>query len=98
MRYILRRTKPEDFADIRSRVPDLDTKLGTPAENLRNGFTVNVEPSRYAQFVFHTKKTAKGWTWTCPCIELVAEDEKGLFALTKLFNEPPPAHLTHLLS
>lgn len=96
MRYIIRRQKAEEFADIKTRVPDLDARLGAPAENLRNAIQVTFSPVRSAQYFFQTRKVGAGWVWTCPTIELVAENEKGLFALTKQFNVPKPAHLAHL--
>src|SRR5688572_30826356 len=96
MRYIIRRKKAEDLSDIRPQVPDLDNKLGAAAESLRNAIIVPLTAVRSAQFIFQTRKTDKGWVWICPTIELSAENEKGLFALTKHFNAPKPAHLAHL--
>ncbi len=96
MRYIIRRQKAEDLSEIKPQVPDLENKLGTPAEGLRNAILVPISPVRTAQFIFQTRKTDKGFVWICPTIELSAENEKGLFALTKQFNVPKPAHLAHL--
>lgn len=96
MRYIIRRPKAEDLADIESEIPDLSTKLGTPAENLRTALPVAFSALRTAQYLFQTRKVGTDWIWICPTIELVAEDEKGLFALTDKFKSPKPAHLAYL--
>ena len=96
MRYIIRREKAEDFTDIKAQFPNLGEKLGTAAEDFRNDLMVTFSPMRQAHYQFITRKTASGWQWICPTIELVAEDEKGLFALTKQFGVAKPSHLAHL--
>ncbi len=96
MRYLVRRQKAEDFSDIKTQVPDLESKLGTPAADLRNAILVPITAVRTAQYSFMTRKTETGWMWVCPSLELTAENEKGLFALTRMFNVPKPSHLAHL--
>lgn len=96
MRYIVRRQEPEKFADIQSFIPNLNEQLGAAGENCRRFIRVPFSSMRYAQYVFFTKKGAAGWTWVSPSLELVAENEKGLFELTRKFNLEKPAHLAHL--
>lgn len=96
MRYIIRRNKPEDLTDIKPLIPDVEKQLGAAGENLRRFLRVSMTPLRYAQYTFVTRKTGTGWIWLGTSIELVAEDEKGLFAMTDKFNVPRPEHLKHL--
>jgi len=96
MRYIFRRSTPENYADLRQQIPGLDAQLNTPAENLRRLIRVPFNTMRYAQYTFLTKKKENSWVWICTSIELVAEDEKGLFALTDHFKIPRPSHLSHI--
>jgi hypothetical protein len=96
MRYIIRRKNAADFADIKPQIPDLDGKLGTAAEGLKNAIVVPLTPVRTAQYSFMTRKTEAGWVWVCTTLELTAENEKGLFALTKQFGAEKPSHLSHL--
>jgi len=96
MRYIFRRPKPEDLNDLKSQIKDLDQQLGTAQDKARREIRVKYSHMRYAQFTFFTRKVGTGFVWVAPSVELVAEDEKGLFALTEQFNVPKPSHLAHL--
>ena len=97
MRYIIRRQKPEDLKELQSVIPDLTSKLGKPDANLRRGIKVESgSMHQYVQYQFQTRKEGTAYVWICPSIELVAEDEKSLFALTDKFNVPKPSHLQHL--
>lgn len=96
MRYIIRRDKPEDLSDIKPLIPDVEKQLGAPAENYRRSIRVPFSTQRYAQYTFVTRKTGASWVWLGTSIELVAEDERGLFALTNRYNVPKPEHLKHL--
>jgi len=96
MRYIFRRPAPSDLNDLKSQINNLDTQLGRPGENFRREIRVPFTPMRYAQFMFFTKKVGTDWVWVAPSVELVAEDEAGLFALTEKFHIPKPSHLAHL--
>ena len=96
MRYIYRRQKADDLVEIRAAVPNVETQLGKPGENFRHFIQLSVTELRYAQFTFLTRKSGADWRWVCPSVELVAEDEKGLFALADQFKIPRPAHLKHL--
>lgn len=96
MRYIIRREKPEDLSDIKPLIPDVDKQLGAAAENFRRFIRVPFSTHRYAQYTFVTRKTGTNWVWLGTSIELVAEDEQGLFALTERYNVAKPEHLKHL--
>lgn len=96
MRYIFRRPKPDELSDLKSQIGDLEQQLGQATDNARRLIKVRFSPSRYAQYSFFTRKTGATWAWIAPSVELVAEDEKGLFALTEKFHLPKPAHLAHL--
>lgn len=96
MRYIFRPSQPEDFSDIKKLIPNLEQELGTPGENFRRFLRVPFSPARYAQFAFLTRKAGANWQWIATSVELVAENEKGLFALTDQFKVPRPEHLAHL--
>lgn len=93
MRYIFRRPQPENFADLRKEVKDLDQQLGTPGEKFRRFVRVSFSPSRYAQYTFLTRKVGADWQWIATSVELVAENEQGLFALTDKYQVPRPEHL-----
>ena len=98
MRYIYRRQKPEEWQDVRALIPDLDKQLGTALDNSKR-FIKTSEPNRplqYTQYTFLARKSASGPTWVCTSVELVAENEKGLFALTEKHKIPRPSHLAHL--
>ena len=93
MRYIIRRTKPDDLTDIRRDISNLDTQLNRPGENYRRFIEVNFTPMRSAVYQFSTRKVNNAWSWVCPCIELVAENEEGMFSLTEKFKVAKPSHL-----
>lgn len=93
MRYIIRRKNSEDLSDIRRDVSNLDSQLDKPGENLRRTVEVTFSPMRSAVYQFNTKKTGTSWVWVCPCVELVAENEEGLFKLLERFNVEKPSHL-----
>lgn len=96
MRYIFRRPKPEDLAEVKKQIPNLDGQLGQAAENYRRFLKVPVSPLRYVQYTFVTRKQGTAWSWIAPSVELVAEDEKGLFALAEHCGIQKPSHLAHL--
>ena len=93
MRYIIRRKNSEDFSEIRRDVSNLDSKLDKPGDGFKRSIEVSFSPVRYAVYQFSTKKTGATWTWVCPCVELVAENEEGLFKLLEKFNVEKPSHL-----
>lgn len=100
MRYIVRRAKAEDLTEIKRDIPDLDAKLGqvgsdigTAGANYRREIEVILTPHRHLTYQFLPRKVGTGWTWVCPSIELVAESEEGLFALTDRVKAPRPSHL-----
>jgi hypothetical protein len=93
MRYIVRRQKPEDLSDIKSQIPDLETQLGKADKEMRRSVRHPIGPSRHLTYQFVTRSVGPASSWVCPSIELVAEDEKGLFALTDLLQVPGPEHL-----
>ena len=96
MRYLIRRNKPEQIADLKKEIHDLDKQLGSPAADLRRYIRIPFSPMRHAHFTFLTKKAGESWVWTCPSIELVAEDEAGLFTLTERYGVAKPSHLAHI--
>ncbi len=96
MRYLIRREKAENLHELEAEVSGLQEKLGAPAADLRCDIPVVLTEKRYFQLQFLTRKTATGWVWVCPSIELVAEDEKGLVALMAKFQLQKPEHLAHL--
>ena len=96
MRYLIRRNKPEQVAELKKEIPDLEKQLGAPAADLRRYIRVPFSTMRHAHYTFITKKSGEAWVWSCTSIELVAEDESGLFALTERYNVPKPSHLAHL--
>lgn len=93
MRYLIRRQNPEKFDDIRAVVRDLDIQLGSPGENFQRKVEQGFNPHRSAHYIFITRKVVSGWVWICSTIELVAENEKGLFALLDYFKTTKPIHL-----
>ncbi len=97
MRYIIRRSKPDDLAELNSRFPDLTQRLGQPGENLRRSFANIISPLRSEHFKFVTRKTTAGWQWVCPSIELVGESEADLLVLTDSFGLKK-TDLKHLFS
>ena len=96
MRYLVRRDHPDDLAEIKQQVPDLEQKLGKADKELRRFIQVPVNAQRYLTYQFFTRTVGNQSTWTCPSIELVAENEKGLFALSERLRIPVPEHLKHL--
>ncbi len=96
MRYIVRRQIPEDLSAIKSQIPDLEQKLGKADKEMRRFIQFPISSSRYLSYQFFSRTTGTASVWVCPSVELVAEDEKGLFALTDLLQVPPPEHLKHL--
>ncbi len=96
MRYIIRRSSPEKLTDIQSLIPNLEEQLGSAGENARRFIRVPFSAERYAQYAFFTQKNGTAWQWISTSLELVAENEKGLFELTKKFNVEKPSHLAHL--
>lgn len=98
MRYIYRWPEPEDFSLLKPLIPDLDSQLGKPADKLRRFIKV-ADPSslvRYSNYTFLTRKKGNDWIWMCTSVELVAEDEAGLFVLTERHKIPRPSHLSHI--
>lgn len=100
MRYLIRRTKSEDLADIKRDVPDLDSQLGTVGSDqgtagadYRKQVELRLTPNRHITYQFIPKKSGANWIWTCPSIELVAEDDAGLYALCDRLKAPHPSHL-----
>ncbi len=96
MRYIVRRQRPEDLSEIKSQIPDLDQKLGKADKEMRRFIQFPISSSRYLSYQFFARTAGAVSTWVCPSVELVAEDEKGLFALTDMLQIPAPDHLKHL--
>ena len=96
IRYLVRRNSPYALDDMRHKFPNLEEQLGMPNESLRKSLKYSFSPVRYALYTFLPRKSGTTWSWVCPSIELVAEDEKGLFALTEQLGVPEPSHLSHL--
>jgi hypothetical protein len=94
MRYIIRRPKPEDLTEIKREVSDLDKQLYKPLENYRRAVEVRYSNLRTAVYQFMTLNFGNDWVWVCPSVELVAENQEGLFALTDKFKAAHPSHLT----
>lgn len=93
MRYIIRRKNSEDLSDIRRDVSNLDSQLDKPGDGLKRAVEVTFSPMRSAVYQFSAKKSGANWVWVCPCIELVAENEEGLFKLLEKYNVEKPSHL-----
>ena len=96
MRYVIRRSKVDEYAEIKREVSNLDDQLGHPAENMRRPIRVQFSPMRHVVYTFVSRKKGDAWIWVCPSLEMVAEDEAGLFALTEHFHVPKPTHLAHV--
>lgn len=93
MRYIIRRKNTEDLTDIRREVSNLDAQLEKPGDGFRRSIEVAYSNLQSAVYQFFTKKVGTSWVWVCPCIEIVAENEEGLFKLLEKFNVEKPSHL-----
>jgi hypothetical protein len=93
MRYIIRRKNSNDLTDIRGEVSNLDSQLNKAGDGLKRAVEVSFNPLRSAIYQFSAKKIGSNWEWVCPCIELVAENEEGLFTLLEKFNVEKPSHL-----
>ncbi|NQW45668.1 MAG: hypothetical protein HQ462_09735 [Deltaproteobacteria bacterium] len=93
MRYIIRRQNTENLTDIRREVSNLDIQLEKPGDGYRRAIEVAYTPSRSAVYQFSTKKVGTAWVWICSCIEVVAENEEGLFTLLEKFKVEKPSHL-----
>lgn len=96
MRYILRRQRAEDLSEIKSQIPDLEQKLGKADKEMRRFIQFPISATRYLTYQFFTRTAGAASSWVCPSVELVAEDEAGLFALTDMLQVPTPEHLKHL--
>ncbi|MBI1862221.1 MAG: hypothetical protein HYR96_15010 [Deltaproteobacteria bacterium] len=86
MRYIIRRSKPEDLGELQSRFPGLSEKLGPAGENFRRTVADTISPMRSVNYRFMAHKVGTTWQWICPSIELVGETETDLLALTQTFG------------
>lgn len=93
MRYLIRRTHSEDLSSIRAEVADLDSQLEKPGDGFRRSIEVPYNKVRSAVYQFSTKKVGANWVWICPSVEVVAENEEGLFALLEKFKVEKPSHL-----
>lgn len=100
MRYLIRRSKSEDLSEIKRDIPDLDAKLGTVGSDYgtagadyRREVELRLTPERHITYQFAPKKNGTNWVWTCPSIEIVAEDDAGLYALCDRLKAPHPTHL-----
>lgn len=100
MRYLVRRNNPDDFQDVKRDVPDLERQLGkvgsdfgTAGAHYRRDIEVRIASDRYINYQFIARKQGAELTWTCPSIELVADEEQGLFALCDRVKAQRPLHL-----
>ncbi len=93
MRYIVRRKNPTDFSDLKKEVSDLETQLGKAGDNSRRVIKVRVNAERYFTYPFFTRKNATDFEWICSSVEVVAENETGLFAMTDKLGVERPSHL-----
>ena len=96
MRYIIRRVKAEDLAEIKKDIPDLDKRLDKAQEHYKRSIEVGVDNLNHITYQFLTRKVGNDWVWICPSVELVAGSEAELFRLTDRFSLPAPSHLAHL--
>lgn len=96
MRYIIRRPDPENFSSLSSDLPQVEKELEKPGVGMQKTFSVKLNTLERINYLFVTKKKEAQWVWTCPSIELVADNEAGLFSLMERFSIAPPAHLAHL--
>jgi len=95
MRYLFRRPNANQFSDLKTEIPDLESKLGAPAADLRRLFEVPVSKTQSVVYQFFTTQSGKAWAWTCPSVELVAESEPEFYALTDRMKIPR-SQLSHL--
>lgn len=93
IRYIFRRLDADKLDGIEGQIPDLKEQLGIAGEDLRRTVTYRFGADRSAQYHFAARKVADGWKWVCPTVELVADDEQGLFGLTDHFGVQRPSYL-----
>jgi len=96
MRYIIRRPDPENLAPLSSDLPNLPSSLENPGDGMKRVVPVKINNMERVNYLFISKKKDTQWVWTCPSIELVSENEAGLFSLMERFSIAPPAHLAHL--
>lgn len=96
MRYIVRRSNSEELSDIKSKINDLMEKLGAPDVNMQRTVDLVLNGNKSLHYSFFARKTVTGFIWVCPSIELVSENESGLFELTDFLKVPRPSHLTAL--
>jgi hypothetical protein len=99
MRYLIRRANPEDLSEIRKHVPNLDEQLGDASlltgaqEGLRRPIDIRFSPTRAIQYSIFSKKTGEKHVWTCPSLELVAENEPELREMAKEYGVEDLSHL-----
>ena len=86
MRYIIRRSKPEDLGELQAKFLGLTEKLGPAGENFRRTVADSQSPMRCVNYRFMAHKVGASWQWICPSIELVGETESDLLALTQAFG------------
>lgn len=98
MRYIIRRKNSEDLNDLKKEFPQLDQTLEKAGDGLKRNLQISLSNLERVNYLFLTKKKGTEWVWTCPSIELVADNEASLFALMKRFSLSAPEHLAHLES
>lgn len=96
MRYIIRRSNPEDLTTLKKDIPQWDSSLEKAADGLRRILPVTLNNLDRINYLLLTQKKGADWIWVCPSVELIAENEKGLFNLMARFSIEPPAHLAHL--
>lgn len=96
MRYIIRRTNPEDLTGLKKDIPQLDAQLEKAGDGLRRIIPVTITNMDRINYLLVTKKSGSTWNWVCPSVELISESEQGLFKLMERFSMQPPAHLAHL--
>lgn len=101
MRYLVRRSNAEDLQELKRDIPDLEKRLGkvgsdygTAGAHYQRDIEVRISPDRYLTYQLMAKKNGADFSWVCPSIELVADDEKGLFALCDRVKTPRPSHLS----
>lgn len=93
MRYILRRPKPEDLGDVRTKLPSLDEELGKADADFMRTLTHRVNSLRAVHYTFSTRKVDTHWEWVCPSVEFDCEDREGIFVLCDAYHVPRPQHL-----
>ncbi len=77
-RYLIRRSRYEDLADLQNYFGHLEERLGNPGPEKSRVLTRAFNTVRFAHFRCKTLQTPKGWVWICPAIEIEAEDDAGL--------------------